>query len=570
MDVLVTVEETPDTATSTSATNIMTDYTANAKVTDNGSIVRLMDLCGDGFLNDGSSRPIQASALSGNSKYGYIADELSKSDGTFDNPVVVTISAASNWDYLTLMLCDSQNNYLQKVVENPTWSGGSTTVTINQFTPNERLHIAKVSLGKAWQFDKESLTSASLQLRGVNTNLEIGDWNLEGSECEFNAYVGADGDRYISIFSRMEKYSEIGFTCGYAEDMSDLRRFYLTEATYDSEDKTLKIKGCDATLAFLDGDYAGKYIPGTYADVRQNHYNAIKQIITDSGITPEESGTVPSGSGSTASNLFFENKSKRNIIAEAVALYRDPDDYCITYRDGGIPELIAGDVETTWTIDEEDVAEFTTEIEMNVKEYDAILLTYSVSDVVEELASQTDCVSGQEYILDVEPFYSISSVTSDNGGTGTASAITPYRIKLVCTHSGNLTVNGKKIIESTTSSDNPKQIVDNTQRGITVDLDELMKFNAGTSITAAAITNLLQASNLKYKFKWRGNYHIRPYDLVHMKRVSSGNRFPNNDLLPNDLIYPQGGEEMIMRITSVSYDFTGGGLVSEIEARRCS
>ena len=572
MDVIVSVDETPDKASGVTSTNIMTTYASNARVIEAGTVVTLMDLCNGGFVNNGNAQPITTETLPDKTKYGYIASSLCDANGELANPPVVTISADADWDFLTIMLYDSKGEYYQRVISYPIWSGGSTSVTLDTFTPNERMHIAKVSLGKSWQFDNDSLLDMKVNLRGVNQNVEEGSTELEGSEIELKAYVGADGDKWIDIFSRMQKYAAISFTCGYVDDMCDIRSFYLTECEYDSNNKTLTVKGCDATIAFMEKEFPGKYVAGTYANVRQHYYDTIKQMITDCGIYPDERGTVPSGESSTASNLFFSNGSRRQMIAEACSMYTNDDEFAITYRDGGIPELIAGTVHKIWDIDEEDVAEFTTKIEMNVNTFESNLFTYSVSNVVEELAMQTDAVTGESFIINVaDPFYSITSVTSDNGGTGTAEAITPYVLKLTCTHSGNLTVNGYKIIEKTKASDNPHVVTDPDQRGITVDLGDRLKIVSDDDVTADALRDMLDISNLKYTFKWRGNPHMKTSDLIRMNRVSTGNRYPEECLFPADDLYPKGGAEVMMRISSILFDFgAGGGLVSEIEARRCS
>ena len=572
MDVIVSVEETPDKATAVSATNIMTAYAGNANVIDSGVVVTLMDLCNGGFVNNGQARPIQTATLQPGSKYGYIASELCGDDGIFTTAPVVTISAAEEWDFLTLMLYDSKGNYTQKVVSYPIWSRGSTSVPIESFTPGERLHIAKVSLGKAWQFDNRNLVEMNVELRGVNQHIEEGTNELEGSEIELTAYVGADGDKWIDIFSRMQKYAAISFSAGYTEDMSDLRKFYLTECEYDSHNKTLKIKGCDATIAFMDRDFYGRYVPSTRANVRQHFYDTIKDMIVECGIVPEESGEVPAGTGTASADLFFERESRRQIISRACGMYTDPDEFAITYRDGGAPELIAGTVGTTWEINEEDVADFTTEIEMNVRSFETDLFTYSVASAAEEIAVQTDAVAGESYILEANaPYYSITGVTSDNGGAGTATAITPYTLKLVCTTSGNLTVNGYLIKKNTKATDNPRTVIDTNQRGSTVELEERMKIVSDDDVTVNALQRMLDVSNLKYKFKWRGNPRMKTQDLIKMKRTSTGVRFPEEYLYPSDDIYPKGGADITMRITSISLEFEqGGGLVSEIEARRCS
>ena len=572
MDVIVSVDETPDKPTAVTATGIDTTYESQARVTETATMVTLMDLCNGGFVNNGQAQPITTDALPEGSKYGYIASELCDEYGLYADPPTVTVSAADEWDYLTLMLYDSKGNYTQRVAAFPEWSHGSTTITIDSFKPNERMHIGKVALGKAWQFDNKNLISMTVDLRGVNQQLEDGTCELEGSEIDLTAYVGADGDKWIDIFSRMQKYAGISFSAGYTEDMCDLRKFYLTECHYDSNNKTLNIRGVDATIAFLDKDYQGKYVNATRADVRQKYYNTIKEMITACGIEPVESGSVPAGTGTNKADLFFADESRRQLIAKACTMYTDPEEFAITYRDGGAPELIAGIVDTVWEINEEDVADFTTDIEMNVRAFETDLYTYGVATKPAELTIQSDAIAGESYILSgFEPYYSITSVTSENGGAGTATYITPYAIKLLCTASGDLSVNGYPIIKKTTASDNPRTVSDPDQRGITVELDERMKIVSSSDVTVNALRNMLDVPNLKYSFKWRGNPHMKIADLIRMKRTSSGNRYPSEYLHPEEGMYPKGGESVLMRITAMTFEFEeGGGLISEIEARRCS
>ena len=146
LDVIVSVDETPDRPTGTSATNIMATYEDNARVTEIASVVTLMDLCNGGFLNNGQAQPITTEELPEGSKYGYIASDLCGADGTFTNVPTVTVSADSTWDCITLMLCDSKGEYTPLTVIDPIWSGTSTTVPIETFTPNERLHVVKAQL----------------------------------------------------------------------------------------------------------------------------------------------------------------------------------------------------------------------------------------------------------------------------------------------------------------------------------------------------------------------------------------------------------------------------------------
>ena len=73
MDVIVSVDETPDKASGVTSTNIMTTYASNARVIEAGTVVTLMDLCNGGFVNNGNAQPITTETLPDKTKYGYIA-----------------------------------------------------------------------------------------------------------------------------------------------------------------------------------------------------------------------------------------------------------------------------------------------------------------------------------------------------------------------------------------------------------------------------------------------------------------------------------------------------------------
>ena len=64
---------------------------------------------------------------------------------------------------------------------------------------------------------------------------------------------------------------------------------------------------------------------------------------------------------------------------------------------------------------------------------------------------------------------------------------------------------------------------------------------------------------------------MRTQDIIQMKRFSTGVRYPESYLYPANDVYPKGGADIRMRITAITLEFSeGGGMISEVEARRCS
>lgn len=562
----VAIDETPDKPLSVYAANVFSEYEDNAKATQMGSVVRIMDLCthedgSEGFLNDGNSLPAQVEVMPGLQKYGYISSDVADENGVFVIAPAITINASSEWDYITLTLCDSELHYSQQVFQ-PEWEDGSCTIVIDTFVPYERCHIVKVSLGKAWQFDNDDLLKINMNLRGLSNAIEDG-FELEMSEVEITAYT-PDGDRWKDIFARMKKLSPISITMGYTEDMTEPRVFYVSDQVdFNDTEKTLTVRGTDAT-AFLDDEFketpTHHYSAGTSADVEQRLFAMIRDYIlsplaaNDVGL--KVTGEVPAGSGSTVSNLFFKNDSRRKIIANACALYRDPESLCITYRDGGLPELIAGMSEQTWNVMEEDVADFSTSIEMNVNEIQSTLYTYNIGGT-EEVASQSDAEAGQTYILDTsEPVYQVTGIDTsvEESGRGTATIITPYSIKVVCTAAGTLSVLGKFVKESTKYGEDPAVVSDPEQRGISVEIDALPKIptevtedKPSGSLTIDAIGEVLKKSNLLYSFVHRGNPHWKNLDHITFTRLD--------------------GTVLSLTILTMEYSIENGGMTCAVTCR---
>lgn len=348
LDILCGLDESTETPTGISATNILSAYSGNAKITTETPVITLMDLAGNGFLNNGNAKPVTSGAVGG--KYGYISSDIADSSGAFTNDMTVTFSASKQWDYYSFEAIDQDGEEYRIDVENPTWSGSSspytTTYTFTSGIPNERLRVFGIKLGKSWRFTRDTLISATLSLRAVSTAVDSTE--LQMSEIEIKAYEPND---YTNVIGRVTKGAPIWVRIGYFDDddATDLMKFYLSD-TIDWESNIITIKGADATL-FLEDNYAGLYQASTYADIRSDYFDVIKGILTDAGISYSQKGTPITGTGSTAVNLFLPNHSKRTTIATAVNLYRDSTTFAVGYVDAGIPTLSAlGSTEAPATV----------------------------------------------------------------------------------------------------------------------------------------------------------------------------------------------------------------------------
>ena len=84
--------ESTDEPTSTTPSNDVQVYEGLANMDMGLLTATIMDLAGSGFLNDGKTVPMRTDTES--YRYGLISSEAAKSDGSFDNPLSVTIKAA--------------------------------------------------------------------------------------------------------------------------------------------------------------------------------------------------------------------------------------------------------------------------------------------------------------------------------------------------------------------------------------------------------------------------------------------------------------------------------------------
>lgn len=546
LTVMAGIDETSAAPFMVEATNTYNDglYDINACVYEVLPQVKVMDLCNGGFRNDGTYYPATQYALEvegeQSGKYGYIASYPADADGIMALAVDITVTASREWDYITFLLSDSRGNISTRMVANPTWTPSGFryqyTETFDSFTPNERLYVLRAALGKSWTFTNDTLVSCTLSLRGVETRPDNPE--LQMSEIEIQAY---EPDNYTDVIGRVTKGAPIWYQSGYAGDMSPMRYFYLND-NMEYKDKVLTIRGYDASY-LLDDDFAGQYKASTQGNIKYDFVDMLADLIRDSNVDLPAVDDMPdTDSASTAANLFLDNRTKRQIIANAVNMYRQ-DGFCINYVDAGVPRLTGKTpISTTWQISDDECADFQTNIELNINEVSGVLQTATIGSTSEEIWNQ-DIENGQEYWIDTtDPMYSITATG------GTATLITPYTIKFKATRTGTGSITGRKIILSAAASDNPYTLT-NTEGGTAIELDDQMLIpTADGDMAKIGMQDLLDRSNIYYEFTYRGNPHWMPRDLIEYTFID--------------------GTTETMTIESFTLEHQGYGLTSHVVARK--
>lgn len=573
MRVACIFRETTDEPTNITPINAVNMYEGLANLGPEIPITAIMDLAGDGFLNNGEAVPMETDTDS--YRYGFISEEVAKADGTFDNPLGVTIAAANNWDTVTLEV-RGQYGETQIMRAAPVWAGGQTTIYINRWNPGERVYITGIYLGVTWIWDNSNLLSVNVDLRSVNT--EIGG-ELEVSTIEIRAY-----EREIDpvIIGRIPQGAPIWYYAGYNGDMSERRTFYLSEGL-DWDENVLSVKGQDASM-FLDNVDVpvdcDNYGTGWFMNdvIGKRIRAALSSIDYDEVGTPSVIGVQ------NPQVVLYEAKAARSIISEYTGVFRDENYFRATYVDAGRPTLTFEESGSPWPIYADEIADFNIIVERNKKTLKITLPEYYLQ-YNDEIA-QVKTTSGKTYFVELDPPVPRNNIFI-TPTPSSSEEINCSKFKFVAAASTTYTIEGYETLSNLVSGNNPYSVSE-TNAGEVYSFDfglPLFYMTSGVSLTKLAIDNLLDRSNIVYEFNYRGNPHIQPRNILNVEVASWVDDFktvdglyPALDLYPDVDLYPYAiykkTRKLVktwetMTVDSVTLEHSeGGGLTSKIRARK--
>lgn len=538
-------QETEDEPTGITPSGDVQDLEAVANVERKLSTTVVMDLGGSGFINDGRAVPMQTDTDT--FRYGYISEEAAKSDGTFDTPFGVTIAATDEWGTVTLEVMGQYGD--KKIMQvSPTWSGGSTTIYLEEWIPGERAYIVGIYLGMAWVWDNDTLISANLDLRSVST--EIGG-ELETSSIEIRAYEPTD---FTDVIGRIEKEAPIWYRAGYQGDMSEPRKFYLSEAM-SWDDNVLAVKGQDATMLLDNVEIpvdCDNYGTGWYAD----HVIGKRIRRALASISYDEVGTPPAIEIQGPQVVLYEAKAARSIISEYTGFFRNKSYFRATYVDAGRPTLTFGDVGETWTIYADEISDFNTIVEIKKKSLQIVLPEYYLQN--NDSIQQVKTTSGKTYYVTLDPPVPYQNIYINPTPTS-KEEVNCSLFKFKAAASTTYTISGYQTLENLTDANNPYESSGDVN-GETYKFDFKMplflRASTGSSITKLSMTRLRNRSNILYEFTYRGNPHIQPRDILNVEVATWEDSHMTTKWVE-------------MTVDSVTLEHSeGGGLVSKIRARK--
>lgn len=517
-------------------------YESSSHLSEAGARVALMDITGEGFVNDGTAIPAKHNDTL---KYGWLTPFYADAEGNIrdeqGNLAVLTIGLdlpasgtpyVGEWSFNATDASAEQKNLCLEDGEE---------ITISKWTPHKRVVIDRIVAGIAMQFSANELISVKLNLRAVETTIE--NPSLQASEIEIEAYSPLDVSEWAS---QLLEDTPIWYTAGYYEDMSPVRKFYQSDVL-EYEDHVLTIHGQDATK-YLDDPYKGAVI-GAASGTSTNgggvlqYCNKIDEMLTQAGITHEYiigESEYPTGSGQ-----LMANDPKRDIIAQAVncinfsytQVLSEKEYYArINYVDAGRPRLSINDAKTPYVICTDEVYRLKKTVESRVKsiEVNNWTLTQGTKSTIEEIEP-----NGTKFYEMSDPYWSLST------SAGTVSAIGLYKYKARGT--SKMTISGIPLVLSDGDVEGVESPRTYSQagRGIKVTLDDWngIGWIAATPRLATIMLKALMArSRTVYEFEWRGDPWLQPRDWIVVNGIE-------------------------MTIDTIDITHEGGGTTSTIVAR---
>lgn len=474
-----------------------------------------MDLSNGGFQNDGEAEP-----YSGYSN-GYVS--------TIGTNLVLSITLSSS-SSANIVIIGYKDNMLTKW----TFSGSGASRTITIPTDTKRIIVGRIVCGQSFWFDNSNLISCNLQLRSVETKVDNPE--LQMSEIEIEGYEPND---ITNVIGRIGTGHPIYYRSGYPGDMSPVRKFYLGEQI-EYEDKTIKIKGYDATY-FLDNEFGGKCVNWTSPNTDGGLIRYVQEIstmLTNSNVSHSfVQDPAFDINLNHEGNFLIDKQPKRSVIAQAVNILRTTDGeqpMAVNYVDAGIPRLWTG-IDTSNPKTLENISKPNIIIDPVVKSltlYLYVLLVRSSATI------ETINAAGLAFHETSDPYYTFTA------NTGTITYVNPYKYKLDA--SGSVTISGR-LIDAYAALTTWPVVVSSGTNGIDVDLGS--NYAGMCADFRPYMTHMLTRSNISYEFEYRGDPNLQPRDYIRADIDGSGTLVD-------------------MTIDTIELRHEGGGTSSTIVARK--
>lgn len=554
-----------DTATISSYT--IPSYKSNDNTLDNTSwaMRKITDLANGGFPLDGSCEWYDAT-LTPSASDGKLGVR-----GNIGANVVVNISASSVITSVTI----ASENVLEIQHNGQTYPGtGLNVIPINAnsasitFTPidsDSRIEINYIVPGVEFAVTNDNLISCNLALRG---NLDVVDHTWEESEITFSMYYPYN---IASSFAYINGDFPITYQAGYDSDLSQLRKFYLSEPI-SQEGNVISIHGVDSSRLLESGQLLEQQYTSYTGESVSALYKKFINTIESSGITLVNKQSYSQVQSGSLQNAIIPEMSARDFVSGVMNLTMNKDiagtPIGIQFVDAGIPSIEIGDGTTfgnTWNLNKSDCGEWSERFEQNIS---AITNTnsdrkfnesFTWSNPMATIESDLTGAVNQMFDISFDGYFfnvALFSNTFGNGYRFDTIISTPSRIyfKITSVPSAQaldrtFRVMGSvaKITGGVNGFSNP-----NNLPGITFEAEPFIFGNITNQngVTLLDYKSLFNRSLRTGSFKYKGDPRMQPLDYLNITNDTS-----------------DGRGNVTARITSIELTHEAGGTTAVINWR---
>lgn len=376
MSTYVTITQVVSSTLNISVTNAKTNDTTNIQKSEI-DLRNLTDLKDNGFILDGSASWLdtnQATTVD-TGKIG-IRSHIGQA-------MTVSVSSSTSLNALTMRVIGqgtlTANGDTYDIREFMVIPMNSTNITMT-FTPTsatDRIEIDDIQSGVSISFDDDSLIACNLDLAS-DLNLVGGDYQV--SSIEIQGYYPYDISEAVSS---MGDGVPITYQCGYPEDMSAIRRFYINEEV-TQKNGIITVKGVDASSRLDQYTQTESTWSTTPSTAHRDMYRKMASWITSAKIHLISKETEPSryGSDNYKTCVVLREASFKEHIQEMMT-YCKGNGFYPRFIDGGIPKLSWSRPTPMWTIAEEDVGDHEIQVERNINKIYGNDKEYPLRDTLE-------------------------------------------------------------------------------------------------------------------------------------------------------------------------------------------
>lgn len=479
---------------------------------------KIADLQDGGFILDGSHEWYEDKAPSGNNgKLGLrsIAGQ----------PVSITFIAASRIDSVTVE--STGVDYIEKSGTQYQSTGldvipiGATSATLTFYPddPDGRAFIKYIIPGAIFNITNNNLISCNVQLR---SNLAADNMSWEESDIDVQFYYPND---ISEVLTYIQDDWPLTYEAGYSDEMSEVRKFYLSEPGRQ-EGNIVTLHGVDASTLMNERTIA-EFDCGAITKLSAL-WNKIKGMLTSAGLRLSRSYI-------TGDNL---TKSKQDVpivpessLRDLIAMFMNltailPESYRFSFVDAGIPTLQVGERFTNvWQLDEEDLAEIVFEtprhINRVVNTSDEHRFDQTVKSTGRVITTAVELAEGQIIEVDFDTFATNVSLGENfwfETKILTPISLTPSRGVWKVTRN-----RAEWYLKYTplAFSGGANQYSDGSGLpGVAIEMEPpvlgSLKFN-GTNISSPR--NLLNRPNQTIQFRFKGDPRMQPRDFLQINRL---------------------------------------------------